>query len=116
MSFSSQRAVYYLVNWAILVLVANWLYKTPVMLKCQRFEDNGSDKMEPRGLKRQQLDLRDDKEEEGLDKFEGKGEGKGIGYIPFFFIVFFQKESNCLTDMGKGIKSLNYLICIPKIG
>ena len=51
-------------------------------LKYQQFEDSGSDETEPRGSKRQQLDVRDDEEEEGLDKFE---EGEDIGYVPFPF-------------------------------
>ena len=85
-------------------------------IKCQRFKDSGSDKMEPKCLKYQQLDLRNNKEIEGLNKFESDDEGEGIGYIPLVFIVLPRKESNCPTDIGKQIKSLNQFICIPKIG
>ena len=116
MSFSSQRAIYYLVDLAIPILVANWFYKTPTVFKHQRFEDNGSNKIELRGSKHQRLDLRDDEEEEGLDKFEGKSEGEDIGYVLFLFIAPLQKESNCVTNIGKGTKSLNHLVYIPKIG
>ena len=116
MSFSSQRAVDYLIDLAIPILVANWLYKTPAMLKCQQFEDNKSDEMESRSSKRQRLDLRDNEKEEGLDKFEDKGKGEGIRYVPLPFVIFPQKELNRLTDMSKGIKSLNCYIYIPKIG
>ena len=72
--------------------------------------------MEPRGLKRQRLDSYDNEEDEGLDKFEGESEKEGIGYILLLFVALLQKESNHLTDMGKGIRSLNHLIYIPKIG
>ena len=85
--FSSQRAIYYLVDSAIPVLVVNWLYKTLVMLKHQQFKNNGNDEIEPRGSKRQQLDLHDNKEEKGLNKFKDEGERKSIRYIPFPFIV-----------------------------
>ena len=116
MSFSSQRAVFCLIDSGILILVANWLYKTPIVLKRQRFENSRSDKMELRGLKRQRLDLRNNEEEKSLDEFEGEGEGKGIGYVPFPFIAPLQKESNRPTNMGKRTKTLNQLICILKIG
>ena len=88
MSFSSQRAVCYLVDLAILVLVTNWFYKMPTVLKHQQFEDNGSDEMELRDSKCQRLDLHNNEEEESLDKFEAEGEGEGIGYVPFLFVTF----------------------------
>ena len=116
MSFSSQRAVCYLVDLVIPVLVANWLYKTQVMLKRQQFKDSKSDEIEPRGSKRQRLDLRNNEEEEGLDKFEGVNERKNIGYVPLLFVAPSQKESNRLTNMSEGTRNLNYFICIPKIG
>ena len=83
MSFLNQRAVYYLVESAIPVFVANWLYKTPAILKCHQFKDSWSDNMEPKGLKCYQLDLRDDKEEVALNKFESEGKGEDIRYILF---------------------------------
>ena len=33
----------------------------------------------------------------------------------FFFIALFQKESNRLTNKSEGIRSLNHLVCIPKM-
>ncbi len=90
--------------------------KTTAVLKRQRFEDSESDKTKPRGLKRQRLDMREDEEGEGVDKFEGEGERENIGYVPFLFIAPPQKESNRPIDMGKGIRSLNHLVCIPKMG
>ena len=116
MSFSSQRAIYYLVNLVIPVLVANWLYKMPVVLKRQRFEDSRNNKMEPKSSKYQRLDLHDNKEEEGLDKFKGEDERENIKYVFFLFVAHPQKESNRPTDIGKGTKNLNHLVCIPKIG
>ena len=53
---------------------------------------------------------------EDLDEFEDEGERKNIGYILFLFIALPQKESNHSINKGKEIKSLNHLICIPKIG
>ncbi len=90
--------------------------KTVVVLKRQRFEDSGSDVTEPRGSKRQRLDARDDEEGEDLDEFESEGEREDIGYVPLPFVAPPQKESNRPTDMGEGTKSLNHLVCIPKIG
>ena len=116
MSFSSQRAVYSLINSAILILVANWLYKTPAVLKRQQFKDNASDEIELRGSKYQQLDSCDNEKEEGLDKFEGQSEGEDIRYVPFPFVAPPQKESNHPTDMSERTRSLNHLLCIPKIG
>ena len=116
MSFSSQKAICYLINLAIPVLVANWLYKTPAMLKCQQFKNSRSDKIEPRSSKCQQLDLRDNEEEESLDKFECESEEKSIEYVLLLFVASPQKESNYPTDMGEGTKSLNHLVYIPKIG
>ncbi len=116
MSFSIQRAECYLVDLAIPVLDANWIYKMPIVLKRQRFEDSKSDETEPRGSKRQPLDSRDDEEGEGLDKFEGEGEWEDIEYVPFSCVASLWKESNRPTDMGEGTRSLNHLVCIPKIG
>ena len=72
--------------------------------------------MKPKSLKCQQLYACNNQKDEGLDKFEGESKEKDIEYILFTFITPPQKESNSLTDMGKGIKSLNHFIYIPKIG
>ncbi len=58
----------------------------------------------------------DNEEEKGLDEFEGEGEGEDIRYIPLPFVARPQKESNRSTNMSKRIRSLNYLVYIPKIG
>ncbi len=116
MSFSSQRAVCYLVDSAIPMLVTHWVYKTPVVFKRQRFEDSESDKTESRGLKHERLDLHDDEKGEGLDEFESEGKEKDIGYVPLPFVAPPRKKSNRLTDIGKGTRSLNHLVCIPKTG
>ena len=50
------------------------------------------------------------KEREDLNKFEGKDKKDVIEYIPLLFIAPPQKESNCLIDIGKKIRSLNHLI------
>ncbi len=64
----------------------------------------------------QRLDACEDEEGKGLDKFEGEGEKEDIGYIILPFVAPPQKESNRPTDMGEGIKGLNHLVYIPKIG
>ena len=86
------------------------------MLKRQQFEDNGSDKMELRGLKYQQLNLHNNEKEKGLNEFESDGKGESIGYVLFSFVAPPQKESNHSTNMGERIRSLNHFIYIPKIG
>ena len=43
--------------------------------------------MEPKASKCQQLNLRNNKEKEGLDEFQGESEKEDIGYILFLFIV-----------------------------
>ncbi len=71
---------------------------------------------ELRGSKCQRLDACDDEEEEGLDEFEGESEREDIGYVPLPFVAPPQKELNRPTDISEGTRSLNYLVCIPKIG
>ena len=86
------------------------------VLKCQQFKKSGSDKTELKGSKRQRLDKRDDEKENSLDKDDDKI--KSTRYIPPSFVLFsplFRKVLNCSSDLGKGTRSLNYLICIPKI-
>ena len=84
--------------------------KISAIFKNQQFEDSRSEKTELKGLKCQQLYMRTNEEGKSLDKFESEDEGKVIGYILFFFVALLRKESNYLTDMGKRIRSLNYLI------
>ena len=61
-------------------------------LKRQQFEDSESDAMELKALKRPRVDAHDNKERQGLDKYQGKG-GR---YIPLSSLP--QKESNCPTN------------------
>lgn len=75
--------------------------KTVVRLKRQRFKDSGSDELEPKSLKRQHLDARDNKGGKGLNKFGSKDEREDIGDIPLLFVASLQKESNRLTDINK---------------
>ena len=72
--------------------------------------DSGSEKTKPRGSKRQQLYAYGNEKREGLYKFEDEGEGEVMGYVLFSFIILPQKESNRLTDMGKGMKNPNHLV------
>ncbi len=120
MSFSSQRAVRYLVDQFQYSLLIGCI-KTAAMLKRQRFKDSESEEREPRVSKRQCLGVHDDEEGQSLDEYEeeGEGEGEDVRYVPLPFVAPPpppRKESNRLTDMGEGIKSLNHLVCIPKIG
>ena len=84
--------------------------KMSAVLKRQQCKNSGSKKTEPRGSKCQRLYTRGDEEWKGLDKFESEGEAKIIGYVSFSLVALFRKESNRLTDMGEGTKSLNHLI------
>ena len=115
MSFSRQKDVRYLVNQFHYWLLIGCM-NTPAMLKRQRFKDSESDKTEPKRLKRECLDERDNKKGNSLDK--DKGEMEDARYVPSPFILLLplpQKVSNRLSDLDKGIKSQNYLVCIPKI-
>ena len=123
MSFSSQRNICYLVNqfygWLLIRCI-----KTLAMLKRWRFGDSGSDETKTRGSKYQHLDKRDAKKENGLDNKKGNGLDKDEGeiedgrYVPPPFVSlppFLQKVSNRPSDLGKGTKSLKYIVYIPKI-
>lgn len=115
MSFSSQRDVRYLVDQFHYWLLIRCM-KTPALLKRQRFEESGSDETEPKGLKRQRLDERDDEEGNSLD--EDEGEIEGARYVPPPFVPLPplpRKVSNRPSDLGEGTRSLNHLVCIPKI-
>ncbi len=118
MSFSSQRAVRYLVDQFQYSLLIRCI-KTAAVLKRQRFKDSESEERKPRVSKCQRLGVHDDEEGQSLDKYEGEDEGEDVGYVLLSFVAPPpppQKESNRLTDMGKGTRSLNHLVCIPKIG
>ena len=64
------------------------------------------------------MDVDDHKKWQRFDKFENKDEKEDIGYVllPFIALPPSLKESNRPTDISKGTKSLNYLVCIPIIG
>lgn len=51
----------------------------------------------------------DNEEEQSSDKYQDSGDK----YIPL--PLHPQKESNRLTDLGEATRSLNYLVCIPKL-
>lgn len=53
--------------------------KTPTVLNCQEFEDNGSDKRKARGSKHQRLNAHEDKEEECLDELKNECKRKDLG-------------------------------------
>lgn len=86
MSFFCQRAIYLFVDLAILVLIANELYKMLAVLKRRQFDDDGNDKIELRGSKCQQLDLRDNNKEESFDKLKGKDKKENIRYVLLLFV------------------------------
>lgn len=112
MSLSNKKAIGYLINQFHYYLLIEFI-KMLGMLKCQQFKDNASDKMESSISK---YHMHDNEEEQSLDKYES--EDKGKRYILFSFITplsTLQRESNRLTNLGEGIKSLNHLVCILKI-
>ena len=57
--------------------------KTLVVLKRQQLKNSGSEKIEPRRSKCQQLYVCSNEKGEGLDKFESKGRGEVIRYVSF---------------------------------
>ena len=72
--------------------------------------------MELKRSKRQRLDERDNEEGNSLD--EDESEIKGARYIPLSFVPLPplpQTVLNRPSDLGERIKSLNHLVCIPKI-
>lgn len=82
MSFSDKKAVYYLVNQFHYCLLVRYI-KTLAVLKHQRFEDSESNKMELSISKRQQFDMPDNKEGQGLDNYKSKDESKRYILLPF---------------------------------
>ncbi len=86
MSFTSQRAVRYLVDKFQYSLLIGCI-KTAAVLKCQRFGDSENEERELRVSKRQRLGVHDDEEVQSLDEYEGKGEGEDVGYVPFPFLA-----------------------------
>ena len=60
------------------------------------------------------MDVYDNENGQNLDKYEDKDEKEDIRYVSLPFVTFPppRKESNCLTGIGEGTKSLNHLICI----
>lgn len=60
--------------------------------------------------------MHDNKEEQNLDKYQNKGEGKKHVFFPFIaFPPPSQRKSYCLTNLDKKTKSLNQLVYILKI-
>lgn len=90
--------------------------RTPIMLKCQCFEDNETNKTATKTNQWWQLDKRDNKEVQDLDGYEIEVEGNG--YVSLLFIILFplpQKKSNYLSDLDEETRSLSYLVYISKI-
>lgn len=108
MSFPSKRAARCLDNQFQYCLLTRCI-KTPAVFKCQQFEDTDSDVTEPSALKRLRMDEHDNEEGQSSDKYQDKS-GRYVRLLPRP-----RKESNRLTDLGEGIRSLNHLVCIPKL-
>ena len=64
MSFSSQRAIYYLIDQLDICLLIVFI-KTPAMCKCWEFDNSKSKETEPK--KHQQFDKCNNQERQGLD-------------------------------------------------
>lgn len=86
------------------------------MLKYQKFKNGGYDKIKPRGSNYQQLYVHDNEKRESLYQFEDEGKRKNIRYDLLSSVTPPQKELHCPTNIGKKIKSLKHLVCIPKMG
>lgn len=60
--------------------------------------------------------MHDDEKWQRLDKYKSKSEGERYVLFPFITLLLpLQKESNRSKNLGKKIKSLNYLVFILKI-
>ena len=79
------------------------------MLKRQEFEDSENDATEPKTSKCPRVDRHNSEEGQSSEKYQDKG-GRYVPLCPYP-----QKESNRPTDLSKGTKSINHLICIPKL-
>ncbi len=111
MSFSSQKNVCYLIDpfnyWLLIVCL-----KISALLKRQLFDNSDSEERASRVYKRPRIDESDD-EVQDLDNYEGKID-RYIPLPPDPPSPPPQKESNRLSDLDEGIKSLTHLICISK--
>ena len=103
MSFASERAIHCLSDQFQYYWLIGYI-KTPAMLKRQRFKDSKSDARKGRASKRPRVDEHDNKEGQRSDKYQDKS----ARYVPL--PPYPQKESNRITDLGKGTKSLNHLV------
>lgn len=82
------------------------------MFKYQQFDDSNSKEKRPRVYKCLQIDQSDNKKQD-LDKDEGKVD-RYVCFPPAPPLFPPQKESNYLSDLNRGIKSLIYFVCLPK--
>ena len=114
LSLFSQRDVSYLIDQFHYFLLIKYI-KMPEILKHQQFQDNGSDEIEPRGWKCHLLNEHDNKEVNSLDEDKCEIKGGSNVFLPFIPLLLPQKVSNRTLDLGKGVRSLNHLIYIPKI-
>ena len=117
MSFSSQKAVSYFIDLFQYCLLIGCI-KTAVMFKHQQFKDSESEEKKPKVSKHQCMSVDNNKKGQSLDEYEGEDKEEDVGYVllPYIAPPLPQKESNRSTDMGKGTRSLNHLVYIPKIG
>ena len=112
MSFSSQRAIYYVIDQFNVYLLIVYI-KVPAVHKRQRFDDSESKTIAPR--KRQQFNKYDNEEGQALDENESEFEGdKYVFFPPLAFLLLPQKESNRPSNSGKRTKRLTHLVCISK--
>lgn len=75
-----------------------------MVLKCQQFKNNESDATKSKSSKRPKVDVYENKKRQGSDVYQSKSSR----YIPLLFLP--QKELNCSTNLGEGIRSINYLV------
>lgn len=115
MSFSSKRAVYYLIDQLHYCLLLR-LIKTSVILKHQQFKDGQSDQTKSSVLKRQQLYIYNNKKRQELSKYESESDNKRYVFFPFIAnLLPSQIELNRSTKLSKKTKSLNHFVYILKI-
>ena len=92
------------------------MYEDASVAQAPAIEESGSDETKSKGLKRQRLDEYDDKKGNSLDEDEDGIERARYVLPPFVPLPPLpQRVSNRPSDLGKGTRSLNYLVYIPKI-
>lgn len=89
--------------------------KRPTILKYQKFDDSKRKTIPLIVYKCQQFDKYDNEKKQSLDKYKDNSDNEE--YVSLFPITLFflpENKSNHLSNLDERVKSLTYLIYIPK--